>query len=155
MTYWLTLQERAGKWQKHKDYNFPPIYCLLLPFTSLTKIGNITMTPRIFWLLIGVGLEKKLRWPGSVGLSMIGECRWVLQCFPYRHWISSPPLKAAATASPGTSCTEPQFSRQVTIVVRGGTRWGNFGSLIYQDWTRAPPNPVLVINIHQYLCWSS
>lgn len=80
LTHWLTLQERAGKWQKQKDYNFSPIYCLLFPFTSLTKIGNITMTPRIFGLLIGVGLEKKVAlawkcrsvndWRMSVGVAM-------------------------------------------------------------------------------------
>ncbi len=62
--------------------------------------------------------REKMTWPGSGGLSMIGECRWVLQCFPYRHWISSPPLKAAAAASPGTSCTEPQFSGQASICRR-------------------------------------
>lgn len=54
----------------------------------------------------------RLSWPGSAGQSMIGECRWVLQCFPYRHWISSPPLKllllrVQALPAPG------QFSRQV------------------------------------------
>lgn len=59
----------------------------------------------------------------AVALSMIGECRWVLQCFPYRHWTSSPPLKAAAAAaSPATSCTQPRFSRQVAIAARGDTR---------------------------------
>lgn len=56
--------------------------------------------------------------PGSGGLSMIGECRWVLQCFPYRHWISSPPVKAAAPASPDTSCTEPQYLQPATICRR-------------------------------------
>ncbi|KAF0045462.1 hypothetical protein F2P81_001991 [Scophthalmus maximus] len=40
---------------------------------------------------------------------MIGECRWALLCFPYRHWISSPPLRAAAPASPDTSCSERRF----------------------------------------------
>lgn len=62
-----------------------------------------------------------MTWPGSDGLSMIGECRWVLQCFPYRHWISSPPLKTAAAESPHTSCTGAQLSEQTTIV-RGEAR---------------------------------
>uniref|UniRef100_A0A3B5MRE1 sphingosine kinase n=1 Tax=Xiphophorus couchianus TaxID=32473 RepID=A0A3B5MRE1_9TELE len=34
---------------------------------------------------------------------MIGECRWVFQCFPCRHWVSSPPLRPAAASAPDTS----------------------------------------------------
>lgn len=53
----------------------------------------------------------KVRRPGSCVLPMIGECRWALRRFPYRHWVSSPPLTAAAAASPDTSGTVFHASR--------------------------------------------
>lgn len=90
-----------------------PVYYPLFPLLALWGQHLYHVTN----LLIIIDMSwpgEKVTWPGSAALSMIGECRWVLQCFPYRHWISSPPLKAVATASPGTSCTEPQFSRQAS-----------------------------------------
>lgn len=96
---WAKLWERAGE-------------CLGKTSPLLVKLGFYCNW--LFQVLIWVGLRgEKLSRVGQevVGLSMIGECRWVLQCFPYRHWTSSPPLKAAAAAaSPATSCTQPQFS---------------------------------------------
>lgn len=99
------------------------------PFTTLFQTIYFQLYPSLRFSrksdgknpLISIDVSRpgeKMTWPGSGGLSMIGECRWVLQCFPYRHWTSSPPLKAGAAASPGTSCTEPQFSGQATVCRR-------------------------------------
>lgn len=105
---------------------FPLISCPPWGFT-------VNLKWRLVWsVLIMSWPWGKMTWPGSVALSMIGECRWVLRCFPYRHWTSSPPLKAAAAASPDTSCTEPQFSQQATACRREGeTRWGKSDCFVF------------------------
>ena len=110
MPCWLTFQNKT---KMPNTYNFPPLGKLCFNFQP-------NLTSQIVWSVLIMAMREKMTWPGSAALSMIGECRWVLQCFPYRHWTSSPPLKAAATASPDTSCTEPQFSEQATICRREG-----------------------------------
>lgn len=109
----------------------PVCWPFLFPFTVIIGVWALTFVCRHesfdhhWYELARRGGGEKSELSGSGGLSMIGECRWVLQCFPYRHWISSPPLKAAAAASPGTSCTEPQFSRESVVRQRQReTQWG-------------------------------
>lgn len=51
-------------------------------------------------------------------LSMIGECRWVLQPFPYRHWTSSTPLKSRCRC-----CVSSHFLHTTTVLQASGRRY--------------------------------
>lgn len=118
------LWDFLRKWLK--KYNFAMSTFSLRKWSFIVHCNHLVSIDTS-WNGLGEGGAMSRVGQEVVALSMIGECRWVLQCFPYRHWTSSPPLKAAAAAaSPATSCTQPRFSRQVGIAARGDTRWGTF-----------------------------
>lgn len=79
-------------------------------------VGCIEVVPYVF-ICIEKRRTGKMSWSGSVAPPMIGECRRVLRTLPCRHWVSSPPLKAAAAASADASCAEPALHSERLPVV--------------------------------------
>lgn len=96
--------------------------CFVTFYSPWYRLNRCNTQTSRFFCFSNAGCGK-LSWPGSSGLSMIGECRWVLRCFPYRYWVSSPPLKTAAAASPALPPHGHSFPRK-SLVVRGDPRWG-------------------------------